>query len=431
MPRERRLHRELGTSDEAGIIWALFRLAFLLAFLIVWHGAEAGLGAPLTQPAHVIFMAAAVYCFLVLLVYARFGEMPFLRPVTVAIDLGFVTACLGVPEASVSFFPIYFLLIVMAAMEWGLPGSIAVAALACLFYGIYQYVDPVRDLSPMRSVILGLTTRGPWLGLVALASGLLARAQERALRIEQEMQTARRLHEMLLPRHLPPMPGYAVGRAFEPARDVGGDYFDILQVSPEHVGLCVADVAGRGVSAALHISLLKHQIQASAERFPRPAEMAVHLNRMLYPHFQSLEFELFVAVFYGVLHLPSGRISYVNCGQVPPLLCKSSGEVHQLRTGGIVLGVTESPLYEERTAVLEQGDQLVLCTDGVLGRRNPRSEEFTTEQIASIVADRPAVSAQHTAEHIVAAAREFGAGGHEDDATILIVARLTADANGV
>jgi hypothetical protein len=92
--------RQLGTSDEAGLIWALFRLAFLLAFLIVWS-LRAGVGAPLTGPASSVIIAAGVYCLIVMLLYARFGRLPFLRPVTVLIDLFFVTACLGVPEAAV------------------------------------------------------------------------------------------------------------------------------------------------------------------------------------------------------------------------------------------------------------------------------------------------------------------------------------------
>jgi serine phosphatase RsbU (regulator of sigma subunit) len=325
----------------------------------------------------------------------------------------------------------YFLLIVMAAMEWGLRGSAAVAVLASLLYCGYQYINPGARGSGVDAVFVALTMRVPWLGLVALASGLLARAQERAVRIQQEMETARRLHEMLLPTNFPPMPGYAVGRAFEPARDVGGDYFDILQVSPDQVGLCMADVSGRSVPAALHISLLKYQIHASAERFPRPAEMAVHLNDVLHGHFHELGHELFVALFYGVLHLPSGRLNYVNCGQVPPLLCRAGdGGIQELRTGGIVLGATGSASFEEREAALEPGDLLAMCTDGVLGRRNARGEELTAERICSIVADRPTAAAQETADEIVAAAAAFGSGGHEDDATILIVTRLGRDGDG-
>ncbi|MGD8237122.1 MAG: PP2C family protein-serine/threonine phosphatase [Armatimonadota bacterium] len=408
------------------MIWALFRLAFLLAFLIRWNLPEGGLGAPLTGWAGGVVIAAAAYCLVVMVMYARYERLPGLRPATVVIDLLFVTACLGVPEASVSFFPIYFLLIVMAAMEWGLWGGVAVAGFASLLYCGYQYAHPFAPATGIDALFVAVTMRVPWLGLVALATGLLARAQERALRIEQEMRTARRLQEMLLPTRLPEMPGYVVGSAFEPARDVGGDYFDVLRVSPDDVGLCIADVSGRSVPAALHISLLKHQIHASAERFPQPGEMATHLNGLLYPHFRSLGSELFVGLFYGIVHLPSGRISYVNCGHVPPLLCTPLGETRELHTGGIVLGVSETPSYEEQTAVLEPGDLLVLCTDGVLGRRNPRKEEFSAEQIARIVRGRPPASAQDTADQVMAAAEQFGGRGREDDATILIAARLPA-----
>jgi len=424
MRAELHSERHVGTSDEAGLIWALFRLAFLLAFLIVWMLRGRGMGAPLTSPAPAVVIAAGVYCLIIMLLYARFGQLSYLRPVTVVIDLLFVTACLGVPIAAVSFFPMYFLLIVMAAMDWGLRGSVAVATFASLLYCGYQYTHPMAPESGVDALFVAMTVRVPWLLLVALASGLLARAQQRAVRIQQEMQTARRLQEMLLPTHLPETPGYAVGSAFEPARDVGGDYFDVLQVSPDTVGLCMADVAGRSVPAALHISLLKHQIHASAERFARPAEMAAHLNRAMYSHFRSLGSELFVALFYGVLHLPSGRLRYVNCGQVPPLHCRPSGEMHELRTGGIVLGVTETPLYEERVTMLERGDRVVLCTDGVVGQRGARDEEFSAQQIARIVAGHGPESAQEVADQVVAAAGEFG--GYEDDATILIVARLPA-----
>ncbi|MFQ5808990.1 MAG: PP2C family protein-serine/threonine phosphatase, partial [Armatimonadota bacterium] len=170
-------------------------------------------------------------------------------------------------------------------------------------------------------------------------------------------------------------------------------------------------------------------IHASAERFREPAEMATHLNAVLHPHFRSLGSELFVGLFYGVLHLPSGRISYVNCGHVPPLLCTASGETEQLHTGGIVLGVSETPSYEEQATALEPGDLLVLCTDGVLGRRNPEKEEFSAEHIARIVRGHAPASAQDIADQVMAAAEQFGGREREDDATILIAARLPA-ANG-
>ncbi|MFQ6099512.1 MAG: PP2C family protein-serine/threonine phosphatase, partial [Armatimonadota bacterium] len=202
----------------------------------------------------------------------------------------------------------------------------------------------------------------------------------------------------------------------------------VLAMSDDRVGVCIADVSGRGVVAALHLSLLKYAVHAAAQVHAQPGEIAAQANRILYPHFATLEFELFVGMFFAVLDLRTGQLTYVNAGHVPPFILRGSGEVRELRTGGLVLGVDTLAPYREQAARLEPGDALIVCTDGINGAVNPAGEELTAEDLAREVADMREASAEEIAERLVQRGRAFAGGVVEDDATALVMKRRPVDA---
>lgn len=367
-------------------------------------------------------IGGAIYCWVVLVVYSRWGNVLWLRPITLAIDLGLVTALIvGVKDAGQAFFPVYFLLVVMGAMELGLAGGLGTGVLASLFYTVASIMGAERPA--MVTLWAALTTKVPWVLLVALAAGFMARAHERALLTERDLVTARSLQQMLFPARLPPTPGYEVGHALEFGGEVGGDYFDVLAAGEGKVGICMADISGRGVPAALDISLLKHAVHAAVEVLQQPRAVAEHVSKMLYPHFESLRFERFVSLFYGLLELETGRLTYVNCGHVPPRLLRAEGDGEELFTRGIVIGAVPHPDYEEHVTRLRPGDVMVLCTDGVSGARGRYGEEFGMERAAAAARERQGQTAQEIAEAVLAASIEF-ARQADDDLSALVVKRI-------
>lgn len=419
----------LAEREEAGLVAIIFRLAFLLAFLVVCMVNLAVRPAFLPGIRYGLVIGAAVYCWAVLVIYARCGYVPWLRPVTLVIDLGLVTILIvSVPAAGQGFFPVYYLLVVMGAMEFGLVGALGTGLLASLFYALAKFGTALG--LPLSALWAALTTEIPWILLVAVAAGLMSRAHQRALLAERDLITARSLQRMLFPARLPATPGYEVGHALEYGGEVGGDYFDVLAAGEGEAGICIADITGRGVPAALDISLLKHAVHAAVEALHEPRAIAEHVNKMLYPHFESLRFERFVSMFYGLLELESGALTYVNCGHVPPRLLHASGGSEVLFTRGIVIGTVQQPSYEEHEAGVEPGDVLVLCTDGVSGARNREGDEFGMERVEAAARARLDGSAQEIADAILAAVSEFAGGGH-DDLSALVVKRLRGEGEEV
>jgi serine phosphatase RsbU (regulator of sigma subunit) len=423
---EREARRPAPGREEAGLVAIIFRLAFLLAFLLVSQLAVARIIFTLSPQAYYVVIGAAVYCFAVLLVYAFRGDIGWLRPVTVVVDLGLVTLLIvSAPAVRPGFFPIYYLLVVMGALELGLWGGIAAGLVASLFCATGLWLHARAGFGHMDEAWATASTQVPWIMLVAFASGLMSRAHRRAVEAEEELISARRLQQMLFPRTLPPTPGYDVGRAFELASQVGGDYFDILAAGPGRVGVCIADISGRGVPAALDISLLKHAVHAAVTTMHEPSAVASHVNRMMYPHFESLSFERFVSLFFGVLELATGHLRYVNCGHTPPILLRAAGEVRELFTGGIVLGALRAPDYAAHEVTLQPGDVLGLCTDGVTSARNRAGEEFGSDRMAAVMHLQHPEPAQTVAEAILDAVAEFAVHS-DDDISALVIKRVPA-----
>jgi serine phosphatase RsbU (regulator of sigma subunit) len=453
--RMRRLwqfRRRVPVSEEVALVSAIFRLAFLLAFLIVAQIGESTRVVRLTATAEAVVVGASLYCLLVLIGYAHWGERPWMRPIVSLLDLALVTAFIAaVPGLGPRFFPIYFLLVVMAGTGMGLWGAVTVGALCCLSYAVATWVaTPVYWIPPplptaqydvprLYRALEAVWPAVPWILLVAIASGMMAKAQERAMQHQQEMRAARRLQDMLLAKQLPATPGYDLGTSFRPASDVGGDYYDILALKGNRVGICVADVSGRGVVAALHLSLLKYAVHAAVRMHDDPADVAAHTNRTLYPHFASLEYEMFIGMFFAALDLPTGELTYVNAGHVPPFILRASARpqpsgapeasgLEELSTGGLVLGVDENAAYPQRTTHLAPSDWLVCCTDGINGPVNRAGQELTAPDLAREIGAMPDPSAQAAADRLVEQGRAFARGATEDDSTALVIVRRDGEA---
>ena len=241
-------------------------------------------------------------------------------------------------------------------------------------------------------------------------------------RFEQELQVARDIQTSFLPAGCPEVPGWQISAFWRAARQVGGDFYDFIPLPRDHEGLVIADVADKGVPAALFMAVSRTLTRAAAIHTHRsPAEVLMRLNEMILADARS---DLFVTIFFADLS-PVGRVVSANAGHNPPLVVRAAtGEVECLTPHGMALGVLPKVTLHDQHTKLENGDVLVLYTDGVTDALDGRGREFGLERLQRcIVAHR-----RRTAEEIVAAIQQaindfVGDEPPFDDLTLVVARR--------
>lgn len=249
--------------------------------------------------------------------------------------------------------------------------------------------------------------------------------EERALaRIEQELNTARDIQRRLLPKVPPSIPGYDIAGRSEAARMVGGDYFDFLGDGDRSLGVCLADVSGKGISAALVMAAVQATVRSQSLTGLPLAEQTGNANRLLYG---STESDKFVTMFYGALSPDSGEVRYTNAGHNPPALFRGGSEPELLETGGPVLGVLPQAPYSEGTAEISPGATLVIYSDGISEAMNAADEEYGEERFFELVQKNPEASAAQLVDLVFGAVKDFcGEAPQTDDMSLIVIRRLPA-----
>ena len=245
--------------------------------------------------------------------------------------------------------------------------------------------------------------------------------QAGAARLEiqnEELRRAREIQESLLPKKIPQLPGFEVASAWQPAHAVGGDYFDVLKLGGSRLALCIADVSGKGVPAALLMANVQASLRASVRDLDSPARVCGIVNGMLCA---SIAGDKFVTFFCGVLDAASGTFRYCNAGHPYPILVSSAG-VRSLDQGGAVLGVFPAWTYQDSSVDLSSGDRLLLFTDGITEAEGPQGEEFGMEKVAAFAKTHAANSAARMNQQLLAQVTEFCGAHFQDDATLLVLA---------
>jgi sigma-B regulation protein RsbU (phosphoserine phosphatase) len=235
---------------------------------------------------------------------------------------------------------------------------------------------------------------------------------------EQEMQRALEIQRSLLPREIPQLPGIAVATAWRPARAVGGDYFDVLRLDGNRLAVCIADVSGKGVPAALLMANVQASLRASARDLDSPACVCGIVNGMLC---ESIAANKFVTFFCGVLDANTRMFHYCNAGHPYPILV-SAGAVQTLDHGGAVLGVFPSWNYKDSSVNLKSGDRLLLFTDGITEAEDGQSQEFGVDRVAAFGKAHAASSAAELNQQLLAQVSDFCAAHFQDDATLVVLA---------
>jgi sigma-B regulation protein RsbU (phosphoserine phosphatase) len=234
---------------------------------------------------------------------------------------------------------------------------------------------------------------------------------------EAELKAAHEIQAHLLPHELPQMEPFEIACAWEPARSVGGDYFDVLTLGADQLGVCIADVSGKGITAALLMANLQAAVRAFAPVSSGPGALCGKLNEVLCG---SIAPGKFVTLFYGVID--SGRLilHFENAGHSSPVVLRGD-EATILTEGGTVLGLFPKSVYEERQFALRPGDCLLLTTDGVTEAANEHDEEFGNRRVIASARAARSLGAPGIRTRILDDVTRFCDGNFNDDATLIVV----------
>jgi sigma-B regulation protein RsbU (phosphoserine phosphatase) len=240
-------------------------------------------------------------------------------------------------------------------------------------------------------------------------------------RMERELRLAAEIQRGLLPKDRPSCGNFDIAAETVSSLHVGGDYYDFIPLGDGRLGLAIADVAGKGVSASLLMASLRAALQSEVGPGIAPAFLAGKLNEFI---FRSSASNVFITFFYGELDPKLREFRYINAGHNSPLLLSAGGGLRPLEGTGLALGMLSGSVYEEGLIIVAPGDVLVLYTDGITESRSPGGEEFGPERIVETVRVQAEGRAKDILEAVFLALHDFTGGADpEDDRTLLVVKR--------
>lgn len=294
-------------------------------------------------------------------------------------------------------------------------GEIAGALLA-------DNVDDTHVFTPRRVRILsGIANQTA----LAVENARLQLQETERVRLGRELELAQDIQRELLPQEAPDVPGYQIAYRWRSAREVGGDFFDFIQLPYSNVGLVVADVSDKGVPAALYMMFARTLMRAVALSGREPAAMLVRTNELIVTQSRS---DMFVTAYYSVLDVRAATLTYASAGHNLALYAPSAGgEVRPMLTGGIPLGVLAPAEIEQKVLALAPGDVVLFYTDGLTDSLDQQGEAFGDERLGCVLSDHRGQTAVEIADAIDAAVREFvGGAPRYDDLTLIVLKRNPA-----
>jgi serine phosphatase RsbU (regulator of sigma subunit) len=249
----------------------------------------------------------------------------------------------------------------------------------------------------------------------------LCEEEKALLRMQEEMRLAYKIQMNLLPVRAPHVKGYDIAGKTIPAKDVGGDYFDFIVIDDRRLGLCLGDVSGKGMPAALLMANLQATLRSHALQPLEPCECLSRSNDLI---FRSTDDDRFVTLFYSVLDSKEHKLSYCNGGHNPPLLIGAAGEPRHLKVGGTVLGTFARWSYGGETVCMSPGDILLVYSDGITDAANSSDEEFEEMRLLQAVVEHRSEPADTIIDAVLDTVRlHTGDASQLDDMTLVVVKR--------
>ncbi len=256
---------------------------------------------------------------------------------------------------------------------------------------------------------------------IAIENALLFKEALEKKRLDRELELAADIQRRLLPESPPELPGIKIAAFSEPCRHVGGDYYDFLGRKGNRVGICIADVSGKGIPASLLMATLRASLHAQVEGEASVLDIVVKVNRALH---RSSRPNQFATCFYGELDPVTGVFNYVNAGHLPPVRRGRDGSISMLKGGGTLLGLSDATRYEQVAVTLDPGDVVFFYTDGVTDAESPDREDFGETRLMDLIRTTRDLSPDEALQAVINAVKAFEAGApRTDDLTAIILAR--------
>ena len=246
------------------------------------------------------------------------------------------------------------------------------------------------------------------------------KAREQLVVLENELDVASRIQQSVLPSEFLNSDDYTLFGTMQPARNVGGDFFDLISLPNGRIGLLIADVSGKGVPAALFMMSSRILLKSAARRDINTSEVLAEVNNVLS---EDNEACMFVTMLYAVYDPSSGKLQYTDGGHDPPVVVHADGHVGRLPvTEGLALGVIPQFEYQQESYQLSSGDTVILYTDGVTDAMNSEDETLGLDRLLAAFEDNPPANAEEAGQRILALVNEFAGDVPQfDDTTCLIL----------
>ena len=238
-------------------------------------------------------------------------------------------------------------------------------------------------------------------------------------RLRAEFEEALEIQRGLLPKTMPEIPGFELTSAWQPANTVSGDYVSAFTLNDDLTALCVADVAGKGLPAALLMANMQPALKSAASETTAPREVCSNLNQVMSGNMPENKF---ITCFYAILDARRKKLTFTNAGHNPPLLVRRNGNCLSLVEGGRVIGVFPETVYTQGEIELRSGDRLLMFTDGLTEAANASGVEFGEQRLIELLTRERALTATDLQKTILQAVTEFNNGELNDDATCLLLA---------
>ncbi|MDI6804479.1 MAG: PP2C family protein-serine/threonine phosphatase [Bacteroidota bacterium] len=254
--------------------------------------------------------------------------------------------------------------------------------------------------------------------LISLENSRLFKEAVEKQKIEDDLLIAREIQRGLLPKKLPKFTSYDLDAVNISSKHVGGDYYDVIQISDDNFIIAIADVSGKGTPASLLMANLQAMIRALVPLKLPLSELTKRVNDLIC---ESTGNDRFITLFLASVDKKHKSLTYVNSGHNLPFVLRKDGMIMRLEKGGLLLGVMKSTTYEEGIMQLVTGDVLVLFTDGVSEAMNPDGIEFGEERLLKIIKSKKNESAEKIKEQIISEVQEYSGGHQSDDITLLVL----------
>lgn len=285
--------------------------------------------------------------------------------------------------------------------------------------GAFDFITKPVDFDDMK-ITIERTLHHLELWREALSS------RDKLVALQQELDVASAMQSSILPTTFPESPYYQIAGNMRAARNVGGDFYDVREVSEDCVGIAVADVSDKGVPAALFMMSCRTLLRAISDKYPHaPAKVLAEINEQLVKDNESM---MFVTFFYAIYNIKTGELCYTNGGHNPPVLVHPDGssEAFGLQDTGLALGILEGAEFEESSIIVAPGDMVVFYTDGVTEAENVKFDLLGIKRLQEMFQSGPSATAQEATERVFSEVKKFaGESPQSDDITCVTLLRAS------